>query len=72
MHNLITILKAFALLCITWCTEIFVGFVATANYIPANVGEFFEEIKTPLACVASFAVIILTVVKIIKENKKEK
>ena len=64
------ILKAFALLCITWCTEVFIGFVAATKYIPANVGEFFEEIKTPLACAASFTVIILTVIKIIKGDKR--
>lgn len=70
MHNLATVVKAFILLCITWFTEIFIGAVVTVQYIPANVREFFDEIKTPLACIASFVVIILTVIKILKENKK--
>lgn len=72
MHNLIIILKSLAIFCIAWFTEILIGSVTMLSFVPVGVKEFCEEVKTPLAVLVSFAIFILTVIRIIKENKKEK
>lgn len=71
MHDLIIIVKGTLMFCIVWCMELFISTVMVISFIPVNVREFFEEIKTPLAVLTSFAIFILTVIRIIKENKKK-
>lgn len=58
--------------CIVWSIELLISSVAMLSFIPINVREFFDEVKTPLAVLTSAAIFILTVIRIIKENKKEK
>ena len=70
MHDLIIIAKGTLMFCIVWCTDLFIGAVTAQSFVPVNVREFCEEIKTPLAVLVSFAIFILTVIRIIKENKK--
>lgn len=64
-------MKSLAIVCVAWCVELFVGSIAMLSFVPIEIKEFCEDIKTPLAVLVSFAIFILTVVRIIKENKKK-
>lgn len=71
MQDIIIVFKSLAILCIAWFTELFISTSITSlTILPYNVIEFFEETKTALNWIVSFSVLILTVVKIIKANKK--
>ncbi len=72
MNDLIIIFKGALMFCVVWFTELLVGSLTALSFVPLKVTIFCEEIKTPLAVVVSFAILILTLIRIVKENKKEK
>lgn len=72
MNDLIIIFKSFVLFCIVWFTELFISSVMLLSFIPTDVKDFFEDVKTPIAVLVSISIFILTIIRIIKESKKEK
>ena len=72
MNQLAIVFKSIAILCVALCTEFFIGCITLLSFIPLNVKDFFEEIKTPIAVLVSVSILVLTIIKIIKESKKEK
>lgn len=71
MQDIVIVFKSLLLLCVAWFTELFISnSITVLTILPYSVIEFFEETKTALNWIVSFAVLILTVVKIIKVNKK--
>lgn len=74
MNQLVIIFKSLVVLCIALCTEFFIGCITLLSFIPIDIKDFFEDVKNPIAVLVSFAIFILTVLRIVKEskNKKEK
>lgn len=72
MQDLFIVFKSLVMLCITWFTSVFIDYLVILAILPTWLNEFFTETKEALSWIVSFSILILTVVKIINANKKDK
>lgn len=70
MHDIMIVIKSMLILAVAWFTELAIASVVSLTIVPQDIREFFIETKEIINWIASILVVILTVVKIIKEKKK--
>lgn len=71
MQDLAIIFKSLMLFCIVWFTELFISLLMLLSFVPADVKDFCEDVKTPIAVLVSISIFILTVIRILKESKSK-
>jgi len=71
MQDIIIVIKSLVLFCIVWFIELFIGFVTLLSFVPTDVKDFCEDVKTPIAVLVSISIFILTIIRILKESKNK-